>query len=89
MLDDIGVHIRREKEVARKLRRTRWWQNIRNNSKCYYCSEPLSRSSATMDHVVALRLGGKSTKDNIVPSCLPCNRKKRDSYMVDWFKQSF
>ncbi|MCH7615612.1 MAG: HNH endonuclease [Nitrospinae bacterium] len=29
-----------------------------------------------MDHIVPLARGGKSTKGNIVPSCVECNRKK-------------
>ena len=88
MLDEVGAHIRREKDIARKLRQTRWWQQKRANAVCYYCNVPLSASSVTMDHVVALRLGGRSTKDNIVVCCLSCNRQKKDDYMVDWFKTS-
>lgn len=37
-----------------------------------------------MDHVVAIRLGGRSTKDNLVTCCWQCNQQKRDSNIVDF-----
>jgi 5-methylcytosine-specific restriction endonuclease McrA len=30
-----------------------------------------------MDHTIPLARGGKSTKGNIAPSCIECNRKKK------------
>lgn len=68
----------REKEKAKNLRKSRWWQTIISNAKCYYCLKPLERKEVTMDHVVPLAQGGRSTKGNLVPACKACNTKKRD-----------
>jgi len=43
---------------------------------CKYCLCKLTYKSATRDHVVARAAGGLDHSDNIVASCLPCNRLK-------------
>ena len=48
----------------------------RDNFQCQYCEDSLTISSATMDHVVPRTDGGKSTFENTVASCSPCNNKK-------------
>ena len=58
--------IKKEKEKARRLRRTHWWNNKIHNGVCFYCNRELGREQLTMDHVVPLSRGGKSRKGNIV-----------------------
>ena len=41
---------------------------------CAYCGR--SDRSLTVDHVVAIALGGDNSVGNIVPACMPCNRAK-------------
>ncbi len=48
----------------------------RDGGLCQYCGLGLRRSEATYDHVVPRRAGGKTTWDNIVLCCLPCNQRK-------------
>ena len=69
--------IRREKEKARKLRRSEWWLQRINKGICFYCRRDVGRDRLTMDHVVPLSRGGKSKKGNIVPACKECNNKKK------------
>ena len=38
----------------------------------------------TMDHVIPLARGGRSTKDNLVPCCKDCNTRKKSSLPVEW-----
>jgi hypothetical protein len=45
---------------------------------CTYCSTRLCRRTITRDHVLPQSRGGKSTHDNLVPCCGPCNRQKSD-----------
>ena len=45
---------------------------VRDNFKCLYCGDP----ATTIDHVVPRALGGKSSYDNCVAACQPCNSKK-------------
>ncbi|MCX6125536.1 MAG: HNH endonuclease signature motif containing protein [Proteobacteria bacterium] len=79
------IVIKREKAAARELRMSRWWQNlIANRPPCHYCQVSLTKLEATMDHVVPLVHGGKSTKGNIVIACKPCNNAKKDRLLMDW-----
>ena len=52
---------------------TRFNVFLRDGFACQYCGagHPL-----TFDHVVPRRLGGKTTWENIVAACGPCNMKK-------------
>jgi 5-methylcytosine-specific restriction endonuclease McrA len=76
--------IRREKEKARRLRRTQWWLNKIQKGVCYYCDREVGREHLTMDHVVPLARGGKSKKGNIVPACKDCNNKKKYLLPIEW-----
>jgi 5-methylcytosine-specific restriction endonuclease McrA len=48
----------------------------RDGFTCQYCGERPPRSDLNLDHVVPRALGGRSTWDNVVCSCLDCNRRK-------------
>ncbi|MBN1850365.1 MAG: HNH endonuclease [Deltaproteobacteria bacterium] len=76
--------IRREKEKARQLRKTQWWIRKINQGVCYYCNQEVGKSNLTMDHVVPLSRGGKSTKGNIVAACKECNNKKKYLLPIEW-----
>lgn len=76
--------IRQEKERARTLRQSRWWQTLITKAKCYYCNVALSPKDVTMDHVVPLAQGGKSTPGNVVAACKVCNTLKRDMTALEW-----
>jgi 5-methylcytosine-specific restriction enzyme A len=78
------ITLKREKDAARDLRKSRWWQNkITASPTCYYCAKKLTKIQCTMDHVVPLVRGGKSTKGNVVVACKDCNSRKKDRLMVD------
>jgi len=76
--------IRKEKEKARRLRQSSWWMRKIERGICYYCHSGVGRTHLTMDHVVPLSRGGKSTKGNIVPACKECNNKKKYLLPVEW-----
>jgi 5-methylcytosine-specific restriction protein A len=76
--------VKEQKEKARLLRSSRWWQTKIANASCYYCQKPLTKSEATMDHVVPIRSGGTSSKGNVVVSCKDCNNKKQDLSIFEW-----
>ena len=77
-------HITREKGKARELRRSQWWKNRVAVGKCHYCDRPIPVRELTMDHVVPIVRGGRSTKSNVVPCCKECNTNKRDLVPVEW-----
>ena len=76
--------IRKEKEKARRQRRTHWWKNRIQKGVCYYCHRRVGRENLTMDHLVPLARGGKSKKGNLVPACKDCNSKKKYLLPVEW-----
>ena len=70
-------HVEREKQKAKQLRKTHWWQSQIANGICHYCNKQFDPAELTMDHVVPMARGGKSTKGNIVPCCKDCNSEKK------------
>ena len=68
---------RREREKARELRQSRWWKNRIATGICYYCGMKVAPKELTLDHLVPVSRGGKSTKTNCVPACKSCNKDRR------------
>jgi 5-methylcytosine-specific restriction endonuclease McrA len=69
--------IRRERAKARTLRASQWWKRRRGSGVCHYCGRAVGPAALTMDHLVPIIRGGRSTKGNVVPACKPCNVAKR------------
>lgn len=76
--------IKREKEKARELRRSRWWQNRLAKGVCHWCGGTFPPDELTMDHIVPVTRGGKSTRGNVVPACKECNNRKKYLLPVEW-----
>lgn len=53
-------------------------QNIylRDKNTCQYCNKRKSRSELNLDHVIPRSQGGRTSWENVVCSCIPCNLKK-------------
>ena len=49
---------------------------VRDNNTCQYCGRRRPRSELNIDHVVPRAHGGFTTWENVVCSCLGCNRRK-------------
>ena len=45
--------------------------------ECHYCHRLVGAENLTLDHVIPVARGGKSTRGNCVPSCQDCNAKKK------------
>jgi hypothetical protein len=52
---------------------------VRDNYTCGYCGKRCSDDEITIDHIVPSSKGGEWSWDNLVTSCIDCNRKKRDN----------
>ena len=70
-------HVAREKLKAKEMRKLQWWKNKTSRGICYYCHKNFLPDELTMDHLIPLSRGGRSTKGNIVPCCKICNTKKK------------
>lgn len=83
--DDYGQdNMKRERHKARTLRESQWWKRRLAKGICHYCSRPVLPKDLTMDHVVPISRGGKSTKGNVVPCCKDCNNAKKQLLPMEW-----
>ena len=72
--------------VIRFIRAVRWRRRVpkfsrenvyaRDDGRCQYCTKKVARHEATYDHVTPRALGGRTTWENIVICCVPCNQRK-------------
>jgi len=78
------AHVAREKARGRELRKSQWWKNRLADGRCHYCGQPAHPSELTMDHIVPIVRGGRSTHGNVVPCCKECNSQKKYLVPVEW-----
>ncbi|MFC1856940.1 HNH endonuclease [Thermodesulfobacteriota bacterium] len=78
------AQIKKERRKARELRESQWWKRKLAKGMCNYCGRSFSPKELTMDHIVPISRGGKSTKGNVVPSCKECNTNKRHLLPIEW-----
>lgn len=76
-------HIKIERRKAQELRKSSWWKQQIGKGICYYCEQRFAKELLTMDHVVPLARGGKSTKKNCVVACKDCNTDKGSKMSVE------
>ena len=76
--------IKRQRHKARQLRDSQWWKRCLAKGVCHYCKSPTPPKKLTMDHIVPVSRGGKSTKGNVVPACKECNNKKKQLLPMEW-----
>ena len=76
--------LRKERALARALRGSTWWKRKRAAGRCYYCGAHVSPGNLTMDHLIPLIRGGRSTKNNIVAACKECNSRKKYLLPLEW-----
>ena len=70
--------VRAERSKAREIRESSWWRQQLGKGVCYHCEKKFARGELTMDHLIPLSRGGRSTKKNIVVSCKECNSRKKN-----------
>ena len=42
-----SIQVKREREKARELRKSRWWQNLIQKTRCYYCQKELEAKNVS------------------------------------------
>lgn len=68
------------------------WQDcmLYFRASCAYCGAPEGRAAASKldrDHLVPISQGGHTTKYNIIPACIKCNRGRGNRDWQVWYKQ--
>jgi len=71
------VFVKKEREKARALRKSDWWRALVSKGECHYCHRKFPASELTLDHVVPVSRGGRSTRGNCVACCRSCNASKK------------
>lgn len=80
------------KKYVRKnssVRFTKFNMMLRDSFTCQYCEEVLHRSTCTMDHVLPVSKGGRTTWTNVVTACGPCNVAKGDKLYPKPIREPF
>ena len=83
MLDDFVEivrderHIKKERAKARELKSSPYFQELLRRGICKYCGKKFPKEELTIDHIVPIARGGRSTRGNMVVCCFDCNQKKK------------
>lgn len=80
-------------KTARKWNGSKWCRPStrqaiydRDGFCCAYCGAAAEEGAAlTLDHVLAVELGGTNAPTNLVTACLSCNSAKQDKTTREWF----
>jgi 5-methylcytosine-specific restriction endonuclease McrA len=76
--------LRHERHKARRLRETQWWKRKLARGLCHYCGRRFPPAALTMDHIVPVARGGRSTRSNVVACCKECNTAKKQLLPMEW-----
>lgn len=74
---------RRERQKAREMRVSNWWKQQIGKGVCYHCHQKFPKEFLTMDHLIPVARGGKTTKKNVVVSCKECNSLKKNRTVAE------
>ena len=64
---------------------------LRDNYECQYCgvSVSIGKKTATLDHVLPISHGGKTTWENSTTACSPCNGRKGNDKKIKPRKEPY
>ena len=79
-----NADLMRERAKARELRESQWWKRRLAKGKCHYCGRSVFPRELTMDHIVPVSRGGKTTRGNVVACCKECNNAKKQLLPMEW-----
>lgn len=60
----------------------------RDDYICCYCHVVCDKDMATVDHVLPISKGGKTSFNNLVTCCTTCNREKGNMELADYLEQT-
>lgn len=72
----VAVLMRHIKPVKSGIKFSRANVFTRDRYSCQYCGHRFKESELNYDHVIPRAKGGRTTWENIVASCVPCNGRK-------------
>lgn len=54
------------------------------NRKCSICGKKVSYENFTIDHIIAKKIGGQDTEDNLMGMCIKCNKEKGHKTIIEF-----
>jgi len=78
------AEIKRERAKARDLRGSQWWKRRLAKGVCQFCGRGVGAGRLTMDHVVPVSRGGRTSKGNVAAACKDCNIRKKQLLPMEW-----
>ncbi|HVT03228.1 MAG TPA: HNH endonuclease [Thermoanaerobaculia bacterium] len=82
-IPDVIQLLRFDKMPRQEVKFSRGNIYLRDHNRCQYCGKKFSSSELSLDHVIPISRGGKSTWENVVCACLPCNVKKGNKLLPE------
>lgn len=76
------IVLKEYKHVDHVPRYSKYNVKLRDNFTCAYCNTRRSHKSLTIDHVLPRSKGGKTSWENTVTACKPCNQDKKDNHTI-------
>jgi 5-methylcytosine-specific restriction endonuclease McrA len=70
------VALRQYQPMPRRVTFTRFNVFLRDRFKCQYCAGKFPAAELTFDHVIPRCRGGRTSWENVVAACSPCNQAK-------------
>ena len=78
-----SLHLKKQRQKAKDLKKTLWWKNKLAEGICYFCKKSFPKTKLTMEHLIPLARGGLSIKNNLVISCKHCNTAKKNKTIIE------
>lgn len=60
--------------------------------RCGYCKTPVNYKTVEFDHILPVSKGGTTIPENMIPSCIECNRGvngKKAKDVISWLRHKF
>ena len=76
--------IKKQRRKARELRGSQWWKRRLAKGACEFCGSQVGAGALTMDHIVPISRGGRTSKGNVAAVCKECNNKKKQLLPMEW-----
>lgn len=75
---DVPVDKEKRRKVRKEFHREKWVDGClkRQNDRCFYCGEFITKANCHVDHVLPVYRGGENTYGNLVAACKDCNWAK-------------
>ena len=85
---------KRSREKKQKLKKSRWARGRnkrrsiykRDKNRCVYCGNT-NKKELTIEHLYPVSMGGMSCQENLVTSCLKCNKARGTKPVAVFMKE--